>query len=40
MILNSKLLNNENISYPVELDDLKAYATEKGVLYFPYSFGW
>lgn len=25
---------NENISYPVELDDLKAYATEKGVLYF------
>lgn len=29
-----KFLNNENISYPVELDDLKAYATEKGVLYF------
>ena len=29
-----KFLNSEKISYPVELDDLKAYATEKGVLYF------
>lgn len=29
-----KFMNKEKISYPVELDDLKAYATEKGVLYF------
>ena len=29
-----KFLNNKKISYPVELNDLKVYATEKGVLYF------
>lgn len=29
-----KFLNNEKISYPVKLDDLNVYATEKGVLYF------
>ena len=29
-----KFLDKNKISYSVELDDLKAYATEKGVLYF------
>lgn len=29
-----KFLNNKKISYPVALGDLKAYATEKGMLYF------
>ena len=29
-----KFLNSKRFSYPVELDDLKAYATEKSVLYF------
>lgn len=29
-----KFLNKEKIPYPVDLDDLNAYATEKGVLYF------
>ena len=29
-----KFLNCDKISYPVELSDLDAYATEKGVLYF------
>ncbi len=29
-----KFLNCDKITYPVELNDLEAYATEKGVLYF------
>lgn len=32
--LQCKFLDKNKISYSVELDDLKAYATEKGVLYF------
>ena len=32
--LKHKYVNEGRISYPVELADLKAYATEKGVLYF------
>ena len=29
-----KYLDCDKITYPVELNDLEAYATEKGVLYF------
>lgn len=29
-----KYINSKKISYPVDIGDLKAYATEKGVLYF------
>lgn len=32
--LDGNVVNHEKISYPVDLDDLEAYASEKGVLYF------